>query len=211
MITMKIIAFWDVLTRSSVNVLLGNFFLLVSYLAHSLFLKMESVFPWKVGGLLLNYTVLRPRKLCSSYRDTGFSDLSIVRILNKSEKNVSETGSVSVLRWRKTPTVLDPLERASLNHWTASISVCYTPSSEPYSIYLYSSCFDNMCMISDFTYRVAVIGRSRHASTSIHHNTWKISCWSMGGITLPWRMLWCSRWGWPHQVNLWFLDKFLLW
>jgi hypothetical protein len=34
--------------------------------------------------------------------------------------NVSETGSVSILRWmgQDRPTQLDPLERASLNHWT---------------------------------------------------------------------------------------------
>jgi hypothetical protein len=34
--------------------------------------------------------------------------------------NVSETGSVSVLRWmgQDKPTQLGPLERASLNHWT---------------------------------------------------------------------------------------------
>jgi hypothetical protein len=31
--------------------------------------------------------------------------------------NVSETGSVSVLRRGKTPTLLGPLERANLNHW----------------------------------------------------------------------------------------------
>jgi hypothetical protein len=31
--------------------------------------------------------------------------------------NVSETGSVSVLRWGKTPTLLGPIERANLNHW----------------------------------------------------------------------------------------------
>jgi hypothetical protein len=35
--------------------------------------------------------------------------------LNKNEKhNVSETGSVSVVRWGKTPTLLGPLERAHL-------------------------------------------------------------------------------------------------
>jgi hypothetical protein len=40
--------------------------------------------------------------------------------LNTKEKknNVSETGSVSVFRWGKTPTLLGPLERANLNHWT---------------------------------------------------------------------------------------------
>jgi hypothetical protein len=40
---------------------------------------------------------------------------------NKSDKNnVSETGSVSVLRWigQGRPIQLGPLERASLNHWT---------------------------------------------------------------------------------------------
>jgi hypothetical protein len=65
--------------------------------------------------------------------------------LNNNEKhNVSGTGSVSVLRWGKTPTLLGPLERANQNHWPRtmdkarkpSISVCYAPSSEPYSIYL---------------------------------------------------------------------------
>jgi hypothetical protein len=40
-------------------------------------------------------------------------------ILKSTEHNVSETVSVSVLRWgRKTPTLLGPLERANLNHWT---------------------------------------------------------------------------------------------
>jgi hypothetical protein len=34
--------------------------------------------------------------------------------------NVSETGSVSVLRWEKTPTQLGPLERANLNPWMFS-------------------------------------------------------------------------------------------
>jgi hypothetical protein len=36
------------------------------------------------------------------------------------DHNVSETGSVSVLRWmgQNKPTQLGPLERASLNHWS---------------------------------------------------------------------------------------------
>jgi hypothetical protein len=37
--------------------------------------------------------------------------------------NVSETGSVSVLRWGKTPTLLGPLERANLNHWSSICNV----------------------------------------------------------------------------------------
>jgi hypothetical protein len=47
--------------------------------------------------------------------------------LNNNEKhNVSETGSVSVLRWGKTPTLLGPLERANLNHCQSEnpISLC---------------------------------------------------------------------------------------
>jgi hypothetical protein len=36
------------------------------------------------------------------------------------DHNVSETGSVSVIRWmgQDKPTQLGPLKRASLNHWT---------------------------------------------------------------------------------------------
>jgi hypothetical protein len=42
-----------------------------------------------------------------------------VEVLQK-DHNVSETGSVSVLRWmgKGRPTQLGPSERASLNHWT---------------------------------------------------------------------------------------------
>jgi hypothetical protein len=44
-------------------------------------------------------------------------------ILETWKQDVSETGSVSVLRWEgeKTPTQLDHLERANLNHWTNSV------------------------------------------------------------------------------------------
>jgi hypothetical protein len=43
-------------------------------------------------------------------------------ILENRKHDVSETGSVSVLRWRreKTPTQLGPLERANLSHWISS-------------------------------------------------------------------------------------------
>jgi hypothetical protein len=59
--------------------------------------------------------------------------------------NVSETGSVSVLRWmgQDKPTQLGPLERASLNHWTMvrvqnkpNSSVQHTPSSESFQVYV---------------------------------------------------------------------------
>jgi hypothetical protein len=50
-----------------------------------------------------------------------FWTLSIVLYVEyKKSHNVSDTGSVSVLRWigKDKPTQLGPLERASLNHWT---------------------------------------------------------------------------------------------
>jgi hypothetical protein len=44
-------------------------------------------------------------------------------ILETRKHDVSETGSVSVLRWKreKTPTQLGLLERANLSHWTTSV------------------------------------------------------------------------------------------
>jgi hypothetical protein len=87
----------------------------------------------------------------------SFRTLSIVLVLkNKLRKHeVSETGSVSVLRCGKKPILLGPLERASPNHnpkrrvslslflntrtmdrvRKLNISESYTPSSESYSNY----------------------------------------------------------------------------
>jgi hypothetical protein len=51
-------------------------------------------------------------------------------VLETRKHNVSETGSVSILRWEeKTPTQLGPLERPNLNHWTQWVGV-FPPSSE---------------------------------------------------------------------------------
>jgi hypothetical protein len=58
-------------------------------------------------------------------------------ILETKKHDVSETGSVSVLRWEgeKTPTQLGPLERANLNHWTASVCASYvTTDGQPASL-----------------------------------------------------------------------------
>jgi hypothetical protein len=43
----------------------------------------------------------------------------VLYVEDKKSHNVSETGSVSVLRWMRQdkPTHLGPLERSSLNHW----------------------------------------------------------------------------------------------
>jgi hypothetical protein len=48
-----------------------------------------------------------------------FWTLSIVCYIEDKNHNVSETGSVSILRWmgQDKPTQLGPLERASLNHY----------------------------------------------------------------------------------------------
>jgi hypothetical protein len=47
-----------------------------------------------------------------------FGNFSSPCILETRKQDVSETGSVSVLRWgRKTPTQLSPLERTNLNHF----------------------------------------------------------------------------------------------
>jgi hypothetical protein len=53
-----------------------------------------------------------------------FWTLSIVLyVVDKKSHNVSETGSVSVLRWmgQDNPTQLSPLERANLNHWIETL------------------------------------------------------------------------------------------
>jgi hypothetical protein len=49
---------------------------------------------------------------------------------DKKSHNVSETGSVSVLRWmgQDKPTQLGPLERASLNHWIHTGIVVSNPT-----------------------------------------------------------------------------------
>jgi hypothetical protein len=49
-------------------------------------------------------------------------------ILETTKHNVSETGSISVLRRWKTPTQLGPLERANLNQWARSSGEGETPN-----------------------------------------------------------------------------------
>jgi hypothetical protein len=44
-------------------------------------------------------------------------------ILETRKHSVSETGPVFALGWRKTPTLLAPLERASLNRWTRRLAL----------------------------------------------------------------------------------------
>jgi hypothetical protein len=53
------------------------------------------------------------------YRFTVFFTFPSSGILETRKHDVSETGSLSVLRWEgeKTPTQLGPLERANLKHW----------------------------------------------------------------------------------------------
>jgi hypothetical protein len=81
----------------------------------------------------------------SHYRNSellGFWLFPSSGILKATEYNVSETGFVSVLRWGgRHPPVSETFFHYYLGKirtmdkvWKPSISVCYTPSSEPYSI-----------------------------------------------------------------------------
>jgi hypothetical protein len=58
------------------------------------------------------------------------------------DHNVSETGSVSVLRWmgQGRPTQLGPSERASLNHWTNPVT---DPVSETFVVFCKTSTPDD--------------------------------------------------------------------
>jgi hypothetical protein len=109
------------------------------------------------------YYVTYPQQSCSSEAANqtftfqtellGFWTFPASGILENRKHDVSETGSVSVLRWGgKTPAQLGPLERANLNilfyfleYRTMgkvkkhSNSVCYTPLSQPFRIYSPSS------------------------------------------------------------------------
>jgi hypothetical protein len=69
----------------------------------------------------------------------------VLYVEDKKYHNVSETGSVSVLRWmgQDKPTQLGPLERASLNHWTKTSPIALYNihhRQNPYKI-IVSPCF----------------------------------------------------------------------
>jgi hypothetical protein len=58
--------------------------------------------------------------VCNSQRYWGFGLYPSSWLLKEAteQHDVSETGCVSVHRWGEKHILLDPLERASLNHWT---------------------------------------------------------------------------------------------
>jgi hypothetical protein len=75
---------------------------------------------------------------------------------NTGEHNVSETGSVYVLRWgRETSTQLGPLERANLNHWTTYFHLLFLVSG--------------LCMIYHNFYRTSLIGIAVVILTQVVH------------------------------------------
>jgi hypothetical protein len=87
-------------------------------------------FRWGNSGMV-PYVTTQPFPFVSLPICTEFTDFfwtfSIVRYSKKHD--VSETGSVSVLRWRwgrRQPTQVGHLERANLNHWTRKILCCTT-------------------------------------------------------------------------------------
>jgi hypothetical protein len=82
---------------------------------------MALMFPVNTQTLKENYThtdtYIQLEDYTRNYWVFGLCSLS--GILKTREHNVSETGSVSVLRrGGKTHTHLRPLERANFNHWT---------------------------------------------------------------------------------------------
>jgi hypothetical protein len=54
--------------------------------------------------------------LCRINRFSDFVHHPNSKELEDKKHDISETGSVSILRWGETPTLLGPLERANLNH-----------------------------------------------------------------------------------------------
>jgi hypothetical protein len=90
--------------------------------------------------------------------------------------NVSETGSVSILRWmgQDRRTQLGPLERASLNHIYQTMdkvqnkpysSVQHTPSSESFKVYLWVSSLQLLLALAS-----AVIFRSQSRRSRRTHD-----------------------------------------
>jgi hypothetical protein len=70
-----------------------------------------------IRRLVASFKPWKPREFTQNYWVFGLLPTS--GILETRKHDVSETGSVSVLRWRgKTPTQLGPLERANLDHWS---------------------------------------------------------------------------------------------
>jgi hypothetical protein len=81
----------------------------------------------------------------------GFWPLSIVRKSKKTRSHdVSETGSASVLRCsgRETPTVLGPLDRANLSHWTLNMRPIRCPET---SVKDYHSTLQDFLTLEDGT------------------------------------------------------------
>jgi hypothetical protein len=111
------------------NIISAHFIL--SFLSHSFFFFFGHIKFVSEVDILFAQAVLLQRKISGE-------------VLTHKFHNVSETGSVSVLRWmgQDKPTQLGPLERASLNHWTMdrvqnkpNSSVQHTLSSESFQVY----------------------------------------------------------------------------
>jgi hypothetical protein len=109
---------WCLFTRGMCPI--GHF---VSYSPTAVFWSFSEHCPhwhwsvWKgiveLSGLWTNHPKIHPTQ---NYWVFGLCPLP--SILETRKNSILETGSVSILRWGKTPTLLSPLEGANLNHWT---------------------------------------------------------------------------------------------
>jgi hypothetical protein len=86
---------------------------------------------------------------CITLRITGILGLfqrPSSEILKTRKHNVSETGFSSACRWRReTPTLLGPLERANLNHWSGLRFSLFSPEDGNRFCFLnvlFSSCYN---------------------------------------------------------------------
>jgi hypothetical protein len=142
----------------------------------------------------------------SFHRYWVFRTLSIVQVLKDKateEHGVSETGSVSVLRWGKKTTLWGPLERTSLNDWSSdsslvlsfntwtmdrvrksNVSESYTPSPESYSNYSWialSHRRDVMIVVTLEKYHKIVDERRNR---QLHCIKWNTQAWETDPIAL---------------------------
>jgi hypothetical protein len=110
---------WDVTLLS----LVGRHQTIWHYIPEDCTLHMEC--PQKNSGVLVLHIYLLPNHRIGMFWKSGAKSVPSFGDINSREMatlhNVLETGSVSVLRWGGGDTLLFPLERTNLNHWSTHV------------------------------------------------------------------------------------------